>query len=82
MKITAKRIKPGEFGKAEMPHSEVCMHMRVAGKTMKFQLLDKQYPSVQLYKDDDTFFSGPITTGEAGVFTDDQGYYYYPSEEE
>lgn len=74
----AIRIKPGERGYKTMPHSEVCMHMRVAGKRMLFELLDKEHPSVQLFRDDGEFFSMPITYGEAGVFRDNAGFYYYP----
>lgn len=71
------RIKPGEYGRAKMPHSEVCIHMRVAGKEMDFLLIDKEYPSVQLLNPDGSNFSGPITRGEAGIFEDEEGYYYY-----
>jgi hypothetical protein len=76
----AIRIKPGEKGRKVMPHSEVCMHMRIAGKVMDFELLDKEYPSVQLYTDIDNkhYFSSPITYGEAGVHRDNAGFYYYP----
>lgn len=73
-----KRIKPGEFGYAKMPYSEVCMHMRVSGKPMKFLLKDQEYPSVQLYDEEGREYSSPITRGEGGVFEDKEGYYYYP----
>jgi len=71
-------IKPGEKGYAEMPYSEVCMHMRVAGKPMNFLFKDQQYPSVQLLREDGLPFSGPITYGEAGIYyREGEGYYYY-----
>lgn len=69
-------IKPGERGTKTMPHSEVCMSMRVAGNEMEFELLDQKYPSVQLYKDGQPF-SGTITTGEAGIYTENETFYYY-----
>ena len=71
-----KRIKPGEWGRALMPHSEVCMHMQIAGKVMPFHFVSER--CVQLLNEDGTMFSFPILTGEAGIFQDVQGYYYYP----
>ncbi len=103
----AKRIKPGERGRAVMPFSEVCMHMRIAGSPMRFLLLQspRGYVSVQLFEDGQPCgmceglghdvvgmyeltcvycegtgwrrFSSPITTGEAGVYSDDLGFYFY-----
>lgn len=69
------RVEPGEHGRKVMPHSEVCMHMRIAGREMAFALLNDG--SVQLLNDDATHFSIPITNGEAGVYEDDDGYYYF-----
>jgi hypothetical protein len=74
------RILPGQRGSKTLPHSEVCMHMRVSGKTMAFELLAKEYPSVQLYQADGRPFSFPILTGEAGLYRDEEGYYYYPND--
>lgn len=74
--MTPTRIKPGESGLAKMPYSEVCMSMRVAGHYMSFHFL-KNGRSVQLYKDGSPY-SGTITIGEAGIYSDDEGYYYYP----
>lgn len=73
---TIRRIKVGEFGTTLMPHSEVCMSMRVAGKVMRFKVVSDR--AVQLY-DADSYreFSFPILPGEAGIYTDDQGMYYY-----
>jgi hypothetical protein len=46
---------------------------------MRFEVVS-QY-SVQLYKEDGTVFSSPITTGEAGLFHKlDDGFYYYPDD--
>jgi hypothetical protein len=49
-----------------IPHSEVAMHMRVAGTVMRGQLLDNHM--VQLYADDGRPFSFPIGAGEAGWY--------------
>ena len=74
------RIEPGAYGRSVMPHSEVCMHMQVAGKVMRFHFVSER--CVQLLKDlDETNFSFPILAGEAGIFHDDRGFYYYPSNE-
>lgn len=69
------RIKPGEEGQSIMPYSEVCMHLRVAGKMMRFRLIenarDARYaPSVQLLNPDGTELSFPIGAGEGGVYYD------------
>lgn len=49
-----------------LPFSEVCMHMRVAGKVMVGRLVNPRHPMVQLLADDGRLFSAPITMGEAG----------------
>lgn len=48
-----------------MPHSEVCMHMRVAGKRMFVAPIDNDM--AQLYTLAGEPFSFPITRGEAGI---------------
>ena len=78
------RPKPGEWFIATMPHSEVCMHMRVAGKPMILEVTKQQYPSVQLrhltaHYNQATTFSSPILTGEAGIYVDQLGLYFYPN---
>jgi hypothetical protein len=84
--------KPGvRYRRAVCPHSEVCMHMKVAGRPMDFELLagtNGYPPSVQLYSPDtDNKFSSPITYGEAGVYyagperggaEPASAYYFYP----
>lgn len=92
--LNITRIKPGEEGKAVMPYSEVCMHLRVAGKMMRFRLIpnsrDPKYaPSVQLLNPDGSNYSFPIGQGEGGVYYDhdcwnegedrEYRYYYYKS---
>lgn len=55
---------------AELPYSEVCMHMKVAGKPALVELLPANM--AQLYIDE-VKFSMPITRGEAGVPYDEPG---------
>lgn len=69
------RITYGERGRKVMPNSEVCMHMQVAGREMAYALLDGG--SVQLLDDDGSHFSSPITSGEAGIHEDQDGYYFH-----
>jgi hypothetical protein len=71
---TTTTIAPGEIGTAEMPWSEVCMHLRVAGKVMRFEFLGT---AVQLLDEDGKPFSFPITAGEAGIHQHPDGTYYY-----
>lgn len=71
-------IKPGEEGEAVMPPSEVCMHMRVSGKKMKFRFLPGG-KTVQLLNADGSVFSAPILYSEAGIYSQGDGkFYYYP----
>ena len=78
-----------------MPFSEVCIHMEVAGFAMPFKLTNRSRslspPCVQLYHwltfgDEESQelipYSGPITTGEAGLHQneEDETWYYYPGD--
>jgi hypothetical protein len=49
-----------------LPYSEVCMHMRVAGKEMWVLPLPNS-SMAQLLNEDGSRFSIPVTRGEAGV---------------
>lgn len=77
-------IGVGFRGRTLMPHSEVCMHMKIAGKYMDFEILDR---GVQLFVTDDETprysqcFSSPILLGEAGLKETDesnQTFFYLP----
>jgi len=72
-------IKPGEEGEGIMPCSEVCMHMKIADKKMKFKFLPHN-KMVQLLRPDGFPFSTPITQGEAGIYGPEGGKYYYYKE--
>lgn len=63
-------IRPGERIKVRLPWSEVCMHMRVAGKVMAAELT-ADGSGIQLYDDEGDQFSFPITLGEAGFYRPD-----------
>lgn len=67
-------LKAGMIGRKEMPFSEVCMHLEVAGKTMFFQVTESG-GGVQLLEEKDNklqYFSFPISTTEAGVFKSEE----------
>ncbi len=53
-----------------LPYSEVCMHMKVAGRAMWARIVRRPsgYPMAQLLNDDGSNFSFPITTSEAGMY--------------
>lgn len=55
---------PGERVHVELPFSEVCMHLRIAGRTLPVEWLGNGM--VQVYDGDDRKLSFPITAGEAG----------------
>jgi len=55
--------------RAIMPYSEVCVHLRVAGTAMLAKLIDGTM--VQLFNENGSPFSFPITAGEAGFLTRD-----------
>lgn len=82
-------IKPGQRYRGLMPHSEVCMSMKIAGRLMDFELQTSLFrmPDVQLYDiTSGAAFSAPILVGEAGVYHEGSvedyrggfGFYYYP----
>lgn len=74
-------IRPGEIAEIELPYSEVCMHMRIAGNTMRVQLVKSNttpsYYFARILRDDDTDYCAPINYGEAGIFRDSAGFYHY-----
>lgn len=47
-----------------LPHSEVCMHMRIAGQEASVIMLENGMAQIVL---DGKKFSAPVTRGEAGV---------------
>jgi hypothetical protein len=56
---------PADAELVELPYSEVCMHMRVAGRLMWVARIGERM--AQLYDDGGRKFSAPITSGEAGL---------------
>jgi hypothetical protein len=48
-----------------LPHSEVCMHIRIAGQTRWVAPVGRLM--AQVFDDDGSRYSAPITRGEAGL---------------
>jgi hypothetical protein len=78
--VGRRLIRPTEEFTTELPYSEVCMHLRVAGTTMHARLEANRM--VQLLNPDGTRFSFPITAGEAGLDVHDQGAWLVTVDEE
>ena len=77
-----RTVSPGDRVRIELPFSEVCMHMRVAGRVMDVRMTEGRYPMAQLLNPDGSEFSAPILTGEAGIYGDvERGFYCYPEKE-
>lgn len=72
-----KFVKPGDTVLAVLPHSEVCLHMRVAGRLamlrMKGSEGSNRITSVQIHKLDGQPFSSAVLPGEAGVRSEGEG---------
>lgn len=66
--MTKTYVAVGDTFNVTLPYSEVCMFMRIAGKRMTVTLVGNH--AVQLLNDNGSDFSFPITSGEAGVFTE------------
>jgi hypothetical protein len=67
-------VHPGDVVKVQLPYSEVCMHMKVAGQIRSIEVLAN---SAQILNDDGSEFSFPITYGEAGIYSAEFGYYVW-----
>jgi len=70
-------VRPGDRVRLLLPHSEVCIHMRVAGRVMTVEVTTGEYPTAQLLNDDGSRFSFPILTAEAGIFSSAGSLYCY-----
>lgn len=76
-------VKPGDTVMIECPHSEVCIHMGVAGRAMLAEFRQTVYSdwtaqSAQLYDPTNAQpFSSPILLGEAGFYRDGDQVYAY-----
>jgi hypothetical protein len=65
-------LQPNQETILELPYSEVCMHLGVAGTRMRARL--EPNGMVQLLDTDGRAFSFPITAAEAGLDHDQDGW--------
>jgi hypothetical protein len=70
--VGKRLIHPNQETIIELPYSEVCMHLRVAGTRMPARL--QTDGMVQLLDPDGRDFSFPITAAEAGLDHDQDGW--------
>jgi hypothetical protein len=74
------RLTPGEVVMVELPHSEVCMYMRIAGAVHEVELIRESRSGLamaQILDRDRRPFGGAVTPGEAGIYSDSRGFYAY-----
>jgi len=70
--VAKRPIHPNQETILELPYSEVCMHLGVAGTRMRARL--EPNGMVQLLDADGRAFSFPITAAEAGLDHDQAGW--------
>jgi hypothetical protein len=70
--VGKRPIHPDQETILELPYSEVCMHLRVAGTRMRARL--QPNGMVQLLDADGRDVSFPITAAEAGLHHDQDGW--------
>ena len=70
--VAKRPIHPNQETVLELPYSEVCMHLRVAGTRMRARL--QPNGMVQLLDADGRDVSFPITAAEAGLHHDQDGW--------
>lgn len=56
---------PSDAVRVRLPHSEVCMHLRIAGQTRWVAPVGERM--AQVFNDSGSRYSAPITRGEAGL---------------
>lgn len=62
--VAMKTTQVGHTVRLEMPYSEVCMHLRLAGTVRAVRVLEA---GAQILNEDGSPCSFPITHGEAGL---------------
>lgn len=70
MEAALCRLAPEESVAIELPYSEVCIHMRVAGQVHRVELfMEGVYPMARI--------AGypPVLPAEAGILSDAEGHY-------
>lgn len=85
MQDVRQYVSVGDTVTVELPYSEVCMHMRVAGRQLQVELQPARYfngepapgsPVAQILSESGRPFSFPVLYGEAGFYRDESGRFY------
>lgn len=85
MEARQRFVEVGETVTVELPFSEVCIHMRVAGREMPVRLQAARYlngeeapgsPVAQILTESGSEFSFPVLYGEAGFYRTADGRFY------
>lgn len=71
-------VPVGERVLKEMPYSEVCMFMKISGTNMVVE--PQANGMAKVLNSFGQPYCPPITCGEAGLYSDENGFYYYPDE--
>ena len=71
--MVTRMHKIGDRFMIELPYSEVCMHLGLAGKV---RMIEIQADGAQILDQEGRPYSIPITWGEAGVYTSRAGQPY------
>jgi len=70
MPTAPRRLAPKESVAIELPYSEVCIHMRVAGQVHQVELfMEGAYPMARIAG------CPPVLPAEAGILSDAEGHY-------
>lgn len=71
------RMQRGAKFLTVLPCSEVVCHLRLAEAVVQVEIVG-EYPMAQIFNLEDQPISFPITLGEAGIYSDEFGWYCYP----
>lgn len=67
MEASALRLHPEESVAIELPYSEVCIHMKIAGQVHEVELGPYAMARIEGFP--------PVLAAEAGILADSGGYY-------
>lgn len=70
MASASRRVGPGESVEIELPYSEVCIHMQIAGEVHRVELfMEGPCPMARIEG------YPPVLPAEAGIVSDSRGHY-------
>jgi hypothetical protein len=69
-----RRVNPGDTIDIELPYSEVCMHLRVAGQARTVRVTER---AAEILDADGRPLTAPVLHAEAGIHRDDAGLFLH-----